>query len=284
MNLEAKIDELYHLPLGEFTAARNALAKSVAATGGGEDAKRIRALTKPTLVPWAVNQLFWNARLVYQRLMKSGEVLRAAQIAALKAHAQSKPEDVKRATDAHRAALAEAVRQATRLSSAEGAKPDADELSRTLESLSLAPTGPEHPGRLTEPVRPAGFEALAGVSASLLGSGFAGMSPSAASAPAEAGARKSRAPAPAKTETQAAAERAEEAKRALAEAAAERQREKEFAAKMAKAEAALADAERDYERSKTAETNAREALDQAERTREEAHGRLVAARKFLANF
>ena len=39
------------------------------------------------VVPWAVNQLFWKARHVYERLMKSGEALRKAQIAALKAAA-----------------------------------------------------------------------------------------------------------------------------------------------------------------------------------------------------
>jgi hypothetical protein len=261
MTLEERIDQLYRLPLSEFTAARNALAKALARPDGGKaDAKRIGALTKPTLVPWTVNQVFWNARLVYERLMKSGGSLRAAQIAALNGRAQSTPAEVKRAAEAHRTALAEAVRQATRLAGTEGAKPDVDELSRTLESLSLAPTRPERPGRLTEVVRPAGFEALAGVSPSLIN-------------PAEAGSHKEKSD----------SKRVEEAKRALAAAAAERQREKELAAHKRKAEAALNAAEQNFERRKAAEAEAREALDRAERAREGAHERLVAARKFLTS-
>jgi len=77
--LDAKIDDLYRLPLSEFTGARNALAKTLT----GDEAKRVRALEKPTVVPWAVNQVYWRARSTYDRLMKSGEKLRAAQIAAL---------------------------------------------------------------------------------------------------------------------------------------------------------------------------------------------------------
>ena len=286
MALDEQIDQLYRLPLSEFTAARNALAKTVARPDGAEDAKRIRALPKPTLVPWTVNQLFWNARLVYQRLMKSGETLRTAQIAALNGRAQTKPDQVKRAVGAHRDALAEAVRQAMRLAGAAGAKPDADELSRTLESLSLATTRPERPGRLTEPVRPAGFEALAGVSpagaASLVGSaslveaGAGCIPPAAEKAPARAGAHKE----------QSDSTRAEDAKcaqEAAAAAAAQRQRDEEIAAQKRKAEAALNAAQQDFERRKADEAAAREALDHAERAREEAHERLVAARKFLAS-
>jgi hypothetical protein len=43
----------------------------------------VKALKKPTLVPWAVNQVYWHARPVYDRLAKSGAALRSAQIAAL---------------------------------------------------------------------------------------------------------------------------------------------------------------------------------------------------------
>ena len=61
MSLEDRIDELYRLPLGDFTLSRNALVKTL--TGG--EAKRVRSLVKPTVVPWAVNQLFWRARPTY---------------------------------------------------------------------------------------------------------------------------------------------------------------------------------------------------------------------------
>lgn len=153
--LDPKIDDLYKGPLKEFVAARGALAKTLA----GADAKRIKGLPKPTVVPWAVNQLYWHARPVYDRLVSSGEKLRSAQIDALK----GRQADVRRATDAHRKAMADAVTEARRLASADDAHPGADELTKTLETVSLARDLPEEPGRLTKPLRPAGFEALAGV-------------------------------------------------------------------------------------------------------------------------
>jgi hypothetical protein len=153
--VDDKIDDLYKLPLAEFTAARNALAKSL----GGDAAKRVKSLAKPNVVPWAVNQVYWRARGVYDRLLKAGDRLRRAQIAALQgAHA-----DVRAANDAHRQAIAEAVSEAERLAAAEGSKPSPDALARTFEALSLAPESPEPHGRLTEAMQPAGFEALAGV-------------------------------------------------------------------------------------------------------------------------
>ena len=156
--LDAKIDELYRLPLSEFTGARNALAKSLA----GDDATRVRKLEKPTVVPWAVNQVYWRARSTYDRLMKIGEKLRAAQIAAL----EGRSADVRAASEAHRRAIADAVTEAERLSADSGAKPGTDALARTFETLSLATSAPEAPGRLTDALQPAGFEALLGITPS----------------------------------------------------------------------------------------------------------------------
>src|SRR5258705_9360081 len=80
MDLDSKIDDLYRLPPSEFTAARNELAKTLT----GDAAKRVKGLTKPTLVPWAVNQLYWKSKPVYERLMKSGGAPRRAQNVGLK--------------------------------------------------------------------------------------------------------------------------------------------------------------------------------------------------------
>src|SRR4051794_21545806 len=104
VTLDDRVDELYRLPLSEFTSARNALAKSLS----GSDAKQVKALAKPTVVPWAINQLYWQDRKTYDRLMKAGAALRHAQITALKGRAA----DVRAATDSHRAAIAEAVKSA----------------------------------------------------------------------------------------------------------------------------------------------------------------------------
>jgi len=155
VSLESSIDQLYREPLAGFVPARTALAKTLK----GDDAQRVKRLEKPTVVPWAVNQLYWHARPVYDRLLKSGAALRAAQIAAL----GGRTANVRGTAEGHRKAIADAVGEAVRLAVAGGVNASVDALSQTLEVLSLAATPTETPGRLTKPLRPAGFEALAGV-------------------------------------------------------------------------------------------------------------------------
>ena len=108
---------------GEFTAARNALAKTLK----GAEATRVKALVKPTAVPWAVNQLYWHRRSTYDRLLTAGGVLRDAQIAALGGRGAAGATSA-RANEAHRKALAEAVRDASALASEQGVHPATDQL------------------------------------------------------------------------------------------------------------------------------------------------------------
>jgi hypothetical protein len=241
--LDAKIDDLYRLPPSEFTGARTALAKSLS----GGDAARVRALAKPTVVPWAVNQLYWRARRTYDRLMKSGEKLRAAQIAALEGRAA----DVRAVSDANRRAIADAVAEAARLAAPAGAKPDAGALARTFESLSLATSAPASPGRLTDALQPAGFEALAGIPNLKLRTENSELRT------AKTERRKPHDERPSK----AAARAAEEAARAAAE--------------QKKHEAAVKDAEAKVARAEAAERKAREVW-------ERAHDALLDARRRLA--
>jgi hypothetical protein len=252
VTIDARVDELYQLPLGEFTAARNALAKSLS----GAEAKPIKTLAKPTVVPWAINQLYWRERRTYERLMKAGAALRAAQIAALKGRAS----DLRAATDAHRAAIAEAVKSATSIAAQHGGHPAADQLARMLEALSLAANPPAPPGRLTDLVQPSGFEALAGVTPAA--AVFKQRSSQAASS--QTPATSNRSPAtrsqPPVTSNQRPAGvdlkaiRAAERKRQ----AEERRRAREQAAAQARAQKAIDAAEREVER-------AREALAAAEK-------------------
>src|SRR5437763_1720908 len=83
MAIERQIDELFQLPSNQFTAARNALAKTLT----GDEAREVKALKKPSAVAWAVNQVFWKARPAYDALMKAGHALRAAQLALNRADA-----------------------------------------------------------------------------------------------------------------------------------------------------------------------------------------------------
>jgi hypothetical protein len=152
-SLESGIDALYRGLLDDFVSSRTALVKTLT----GTEAKRVKALVKPTVVPWAVNQVYWHARSVFDRVRASGITLRDAQLAAL----AGRSADIRRASDVHRAELAKAVAEATRQAAAVGLKPDADALSQTFEAISVAPATSEMDGRLTKPLRPAGFEALA---------------------------------------------------------------------------------------------------------------------------
>jgi hypothetical protein len=153
--LESKIDDLYRKPLNEFIPARSALASE----HKGDDGRRIKALKKPTLVPWAVNQVYWHARPIFDRVQASGADLRRAQIAAL----EGRKADVQAAAAAHRKAIGSAVERAMALARASEMNPDRDAVARTFEALSIASEPPEPPGRLTQPLQPGGFELLAGV-------------------------------------------------------------------------------------------------------------------------
>lgn len=153
-SLDAAIDRLYQLPLGEFIAARNAAAGEF----GGDQAKTIRALQKPNGVAWALNQLYWAARPVYDRLVDAAAELRSAQADAL----MGRPADLRAAGDAHRVALQSAVREAAAILQRGGhaAPPDAiHALTAALEALPW----PEPRGRLVRPPSPIGFAALAGL-------------------------------------------------------------------------------------------------------------------------
>ena len=96
-------------------AERQALAKTLA----GDEARQVKQLSKPTVLAWAVNQVYWRTRVVYDRLIKSGKKLRSAQVAAL----NGRGSDIREVADEHRAAVTQAVAEASRLASEKGARP-----------------------------------------------------------------------------------------------------------------------------------------------------------------
>ena len=155
MKLDAELDKLYQLPLNEFTPARNALAKQA-----GADGAEIKALTKPSAPAWAVNQLYWQSRKVYDALLKASERLRAAHHGLL----AGKATDVPKAEAEHREALRAAVQEVRRLLGEAGESASEQTMTGVSETLEALPAGDEAPGRLTRPLKRMGFEALAGVS------------------------------------------------------------------------------------------------------------------------
>src|SRR5918993_340237 len=109
-------DRLYQLPLSEFIAARKAMAKEA-----GADAAAVRALQKPNIPAWAVNQLYWRNRDVYDTLIARAEDLRATHLATLR----GTPADLRGASRDHEQAV-EAALKATLALLAEGGHPITD--------------------------------------------------------------------------------------------------------------------------------------------------------------
>jgi hypothetical protein len=147
---DSRIDELYQLPLDQFTPARNALAKEL------KDPS-IKELEKANVAAWAVNQLYWQDRPLYDRLTKASERLRGEHRKIL----AGKAADLNHAEKAHRESTREAVARIRRLLEESNQALSPATLTAVQETLEALPTD-DRPGRLTRPLKPMGFEALSG--------------------------------------------------------------------------------------------------------------------------
>lgn len=155
-------DDLFKLPLDQFTAARNELAASLKKAGKAGESDQVRTLIKPSMSAWAVNQLFWHHRKPFEQLIATGERFRKAQEAQFK----GKAADLRGTLEARREALQTLSRLAATVlrDSDHPATPDMmRRITTTLEALASYAGVPEAPaaGRLTADVDPPGFEALA---------------------------------------------------------------------------------------------------------------------------
>lgn len=148
---DSEVARLYALPLGEFTPARNALAKA-------RKDPSIKALEKPNLSAWAVNQIYWHAREQYRALVQAAERVHGEHRKLL----GGKPADIRGAEQAHREQVRAAIERIKRLLDEGGQAVTPATLAAAQETLEALPGG-ETPGQLTRPLKPRGFEALAGV-------------------------------------------------------------------------------------------------------------------------
>src|SRR4051794_23390176 len=127
-------DDLYGLPLDEFVAARDALAKRV----GGEQGAAIRALRKPSVSAWAANQAVRSQPRAARELWAAGDALLEAHAAIV----AGRKADLRAATARHRAAVRPLVAAATGLLDHRGRGPSIATLQRveaTLHAASLEP-------------------------------------------------------------------------------------------------------------------------------------------------
>ena len=155
------VEALFRLPLSEFTGARNAVAAQLKKNGQSDQAADVKALGKPSVSAWAVNQLYWNHRESFDKLLASGERFHKAQ----SSRSGAKVADMRTALDARRDALTKLSDLAAQVLRGAGHNPSPDTIHRittTLEGISAYASrddGP-HLGRLTHDVDPPGFESF----------------------------------------------------------------------------------------------------------------------------
>lgn len=160
--MERELDSLYQVPLGEFTAARDELAKRLRDEGEREQAEEVKKLRKPTASVWLVNRLSRERELDVQRLAKAGEALGKAQAGGFSS------EDFATARDEEQRSLERLHQAARELAEQEGVgAPSVERATQTLRAASLTDEGRKllKQGRLSEELQPPGFEALTGVPA-----------------------------------------------------------------------------------------------------------------------
>jgi len=73
------LDRLYSLAPEEFTAARNALVKELTRTGDRQAASELKALRKPTVIAWSLNQVARTHGQQVEELLGAGGRVRQAQ-------------------------------------------------------------------------------------------------------------------------------------------------------------------------------------------------------------
>jgi hypothetical protein len=130
---EAEIDGLYGLPLEEFTAARNRLARALRAQGRREAAAHVARLTKPSLAAWAVNQVMRTQRNDAQRLLSAGERLRSAH--ANLAAGRGSADELRAASEAEQAAVRRLINAAEGLLTGRGRSLGDAVVDRVRETL-----------------------------------------------------------------------------------------------------------------------------------------------------
>jgi len=226
------LDHLYQLPLAEFTAARNALAKESGTAS-------IKTLVKPSLPAWAVNQLFWRKRKTFDRVTAAAERVRTAHGRML----VGKAADVAEAEAAHQAAIKDALDEIRGILKEAGEVESPATTIAVQETLQALP-GDEPPGRFSRPLKLKGFEALAGL---VPASGLRAFKVHEPQSPR---------PAPAKSA---------KAAPTAAEAAAEKRAAEARKREAAELDAALRDAKRAEREATTALDHARTKRDDAER-------------------
>ena len=135
-------DQLYALPIEEFTQARNDAATELRKAGRRDEAEEVKALRKPTAVAGAVNRLVREHRDQVEEYLTAAAELRDAQVAG--------KGDVAAATKRERETLDRLLRLAS------------GEVRQTLQAAAVDDEAAEElrRGRLERELEPRGFGTL----------------------------------------------------------------------------------------------------------------------------
>jgi hypothetical protein len=161
-DLDAALATLYRLPLEQFVATRDQLARRLRAAGDRATARQIAGLRRPTVSAWAANQLADAAPNAVAELLEVGAALRQAQQEAV-AGQPGAARQLRTASAHLRAAITRLSTRAERLLVRAGHAASDATLSRLAATLQAAATGDEATraalaqGRLPGDLDPAGF-------------------------------------------------------------------------------------------------------------------------------
>jgi hypothetical protein len=161
-DLEAALAALYRLPLEQFVATRDQLARRLRAAGDRAAAREVAALWRPSVSAWAANQLGHAAPNAVAELLDAGATLRQAQQAAV-ASQPGAARQLRTATAHLRAAITRLSQRAETLLVRSGHAASDATLARLAATLQAAATGDEATraalagGRLPKDLDPAGF-------------------------------------------------------------------------------------------------------------------------------
>lgn len=147
------MDELFDLPPAAFTAARDALAKKLKAEGDEDAAAEVKALRRPTVAAWAVNQVARSSPELIDAVVAAGAALADAQSAVL---GGGDKKGMRTAMAARRDAVAAATRAAVKLAG----EAQRDAISATFDAAATDESAAEavRAGRLTKELdAPSGF-------------------------------------------------------------------------------------------------------------------------------
>ena len=161
------VDALFQLPLAEFIGARNKLSARLRKEKDAAAAAAVKALVKPSVPAWVVNQLYWNHRDDFDRLLVAGERMRADQQRGLQGGRSS---ELQAATTERREAITGLLRRAELVLAEDGRSATPATLKRvetTFEAIAaLGGAGPDAQlGRLSSDLEPPGFDALLALAA-----------------------------------------------------------------------------------------------------------------------